>query len=65
MTNRQRLIMEGVDVNDPEALFAADADSICAICNAEIEKNLSPTNPACEGRWCDKAIELYLDKEAK
>lgn len=49
---------------DFEAIFEQHADAICEVCNDEIEKNLSPTNPSCEGRWCDEAIELFLEKEA-
>lgn len=38
-------------------------EDICTVCNEEIEKNLSPTNPTCEGRWCAEATEIWLDKD--
>lgn len=34
-----------------------------ALYNKYIEKNLPPDNPACEGRWCEEAAELWLDEE--
>lgn len=48
---------------DIEQLWAEHGDDICQVCNEEIEKNLSPSNPTCEGRWCDQAIELFLERE--
>lgn len=62
-TNRQRLFDMGVDVSDIEALFNADDAGICGTCDAQIEKSLSPSNPACEGKWCEQAIAIYLDEE--
>ena len=37
----------------------------CEVCNREVEKNLSPTNPTCEGGWCEEALEYWLDEEHK
>lgn len=64
-TNEQYLQSIGVDTNRTDEVFSAAADDICAVCNAEISKNLCPSNPTCEGRWCDEAVELYLNEEVK
>lgn len=37
----------------------------CELCNEHCEKNLSPTNPACEGKWCGEALEYWLEEDAK
>lgn len=37
------------------------ADEICDHCIATIPKNLSPDNPACEGRWCRQATFSWLN----
>lgn len=37
------------------------ADEICTHCIATIPKNLSPDNPACEGRWCSQATLSWLN----
>lgn len=63
-TNKQRLIRAGVDITNIKDLLETYADDICATCNAEINKNLCPTSPACEGRWCEEAIAIYLEQEA-
>lgn len=63
-TNRQRMNRLGMD-DDPDTIFYIAGDSVCDVCNRCIEKNMSPQNPACEGRWCDEAIELWLDEEAE
>lgn len=63
-TNRQRmnrLCME----DDIDTIMDIAGDAVCDICNRQIAKNLNPQNPACEGRWCDEAIELWLDEEAE
>ena len=61
-TNRQRLERLGmigdISIEDiPEA-------KLCGICDELIEKNLSPQNPVCEGRWCGEAVDLWLNEEA-
>ena len=38
-----------------------DTDEICDHCTATIPKNLSPDNPACEGRWCSQATFDWLN----
>lgn len=63
-TNRQRLNRLGLP-DDLETLFDIACDAICTICDSEMDKNLSPSNPACEGRWCEEAVEIWLDKEAE
>ena len=61
-TNYDIVMLEGIGCDVADLMdFAGEA--ICECCNQEIEKNLSPTNPACEGRWCAKACELWLDAE--
>lgn len=61
-TNRQRL--ERLGMMDDETIMDVSQEERCILCNKYIEKNLSPTNPACEGRWCEEAAELWLDEEA-
>lgn len=61
-TNVQRL--ERLGMMDEETLYEVSQEKRCEICNREIQKNLSPENPACEGRWCDEAIDLWLEEEA-
>lgn len=61
-TNRDIVMAEGIG-DDTDALMDFAGDEICECCNAEVEKNLSPENPACEGRWCDEACDLWLDAE--
>ena len=48
---------------DDEVIMAGLVDEglLCDFCNEHINKNLSPSNPACEGRWCDEAYELWRD----
>ena len=36
-------------------------DEICDCCTTTIPKNLSPDNPACEGRWCSQATFDWLN----
>lgn len=38
-----------------------DCDALCEVCDRHISKNLSPSNPACEGRWCDEAFEIWKE----
>jgi hypothetical protein len=35
-----------------------DYEGLCDFCNDHIHKNLSPTNPSCDGEFCDKALEM-------
>lgn len=60
-TNREKLERLGMD-DDTDTIMDAACDSVCEVCNQEIAKNLNPENPTCEGRWCDEAVELWLDK---
>ena len=62
-SNRERMHRLGLE-DLFEQLIDLCQDDICEVCNAKIEKNLCPTNPSCEGRWCAEAIELWLDEEA-
>lgn len=63
-TNREKLKRLGI-ADDADSVMEAACDSVCEVCNREIDKNLSPQNPACEGEWCDEAVELWLDEETK
>ena len=63
-TNRQKLERLGI-VDDADAVMDAAGDSVCEVCNREIDKNLSPQNPTCEGRWCEEAVEIWLDEPAE
>ena len=60
--NRQRC--ERLGMKDDDTLMEISQEQRCAFCDKRIEKNLSPQNPACEGRWCEEAIEYWLDEEA-
>ena len=62
-TNRQRLDRLCME-DDVDTVMNFAEDEVCAICDREIEKNLSPQSPSCEGRWWE-AVELWLDEEAK
>lgn len=48
-TNRQRC--ERLGMMDEETLMEISDDRRCELCDEFCEKNLSPTNPACEGGW--------------
>lgn len=61
-TNRQRL--ERLGMMDDETIMDVSQEERCTLCNRWIHKNLSPTNPACEGRWCFDAIAIWLKEEA-
>ncbi|MEE0681404.1 MAG: hypothetical protein ACLVML_00650 [Candidatus Gastranaerophilaceae bacterium] len=61
-TNRQRL--ERLGMMDDETIMDVSQEARCDLCNRLIEKHLSPTNPACEGKWCWEAIVYWLDEEA-
>lgn len=62
-TNRERL--ERLGMMDDETIEEISREVRCVICDKYVEKNLSPTNPACEGSWCDEAIEYWLDEECE
>ncbi len=63
-SNRQKLKRLGME-DDVDAIMDDFGDRVCEVCNERIEKNLSPTNPACEGQWCEEAVELWLDEPAE
>ncbi len=56
-------VKERLGMTDEGAIFEASEEARCVLCNELITKNLSPTDPACEGRWCDQAIEFWLNQE--
>ena len=60
-TNRQRLDRLGMS-DDLETLFDIADEAICKICNQQCNKNLGPSNPSCEGRWCEEAVDIWLDE---
>ncbi len=60
-TNKQRL--ERLGMMDDDTIMDVSREARCIICE-RIEKNLDPQNPACEGRWCEEAADLWLDEEA-
>ena len=62
-TNRQRC--ERLGMMDEETLIGVSQEKRCVLCDRYIVKNLSPQNPACEGRWCDEVIDFWLDEEAE
>ncbi|MEG0471356.1 MAG: hypothetical protein RR588_03385 [Solibacillus sp.] len=61
-TNRQRC--ERLGMMDYDTLLDISQESRCKMCDKFCEKNLSPTNPACEGEWCDEALGYWLDEES-
>lgn len=63
-TNKQKLNRLGIET-DADTVMDAYGDSCCEICNNCISKNLSPSNPSCEGRWCEEAVEIWLDEPAE
>lgn len=63
MTNREKYASL-VETDEIDELLEISVDDRCIICDREIEKNLSPTNPACEGGWCEEALEYWLDEPA-
>lgn len=62
LTNRQYLERAGIST-DIDTLMDKYSDDICAYCVDNIDKNLSPDNPACEGKWCEQAAEGWLNEE--
>lgn len=60
-TNRQRC--ERLGLMDYDTLMELSDGRRCELCDEFCEKNLSPTNPACEGVWCDEALEYWLEEE--
>lgn len=63
MTNREKYASL-VEADEIDELLEISGDDRCAICDREIEKNLCPTNPACEGNWCKDALEYWLNEPA-
>lgn len=63
-TNREKLKRLGI-ADDTDTVMDNAGDSVCEVCNREISKNLSPSNPSCEGRWCEEAVEIWLDEETE
>ena len=62
-TNRDRLNRLGM-TDDIDTIMDIAESEVCECCDRFIEKNLSPFNPACEGRWCEDAIEYWLEETA-
>lgn len=48
-----------------EELMDISAESRCYLCDKYINKNLSPINPACEGKWCDDALDIWLEQDVQ
>lgn len=63
-TNSQRLQCLCIE-DDVDTVMNIAGDEVCEVCDREITKNLNPQNPACEGRWCEEAVELWLGEEVK
>lgn len=61
-TNLQRC--ERLGMMDDDTLMELSESRRCELCDKFCEKNLSPSNPSCEGRWCDEALEYWLEEEA-
>lgn len=61
-TNRQRL--ERLGMMDDDTIMEVSQGARCVICDERIQKQLNPQNPACEGKWCEEAADLWLDEEA-
>ena len=64
-TNRQMLDRLGITKDEYMLNYAIEHTDLCSLCNEMINKNLSPSNPVCEGRWCIEAMEIWLDEEAE
>ena len=62
-TNYQKLARLGM--LDDETIYEVSQEERCVICDKYIEKQLSSTNPVCEGKWCEEALELWLEEEAE
>ena len=64
-TNRQVLERLGVST-DIDNVLEEYSDEVCWYCIDNItDKNLSPTNPSCDGRWCHQAAIEWLAEEAE
>jgi hypothetical protein len=59
-TNRQRC--ERLGLMDENSLMEISQEARCIVCDKLCEKNLSPQNPACEGRWCEEALGYWLEE---
>jgi hypothetical protein len=40
-----------------------DHNEVCEYCENNIDKDLNPQNPVCEGGWCTEAEEGYLEEK--
>ena len=63
-TNKQRLNDMGI-VNDDDIMEQALEDGLCDYCRSNIDMNLNPQNPVCEGWYCDEALEEWLEEETE
>ena len=61
-TNYQKC--ERLGILDTQEMWDLSDGRRCELCDKHIEKNLFPENPACEGKWCEDAIEYWLDETA-
>ena len=45
-----------------DLVYDRHTDEVCTHCTTHLEgpKTLSPSNPACEGRWCSRATLDWL-----
>lgn len=60
ITNREHY----KNITDINTLLDLSVDNgRCEACDKNINKNLSPYMPCCEGRWCEEALEYWLDEE--
>lgn len=62
-TNRDKMRRLGMDTDADTVMDYAESE-VCTYCDSFIERNLSPTNPSCEGRWCEDAVEGWLNEKA-
>ena len=58
-TNAEKLERLGIET-DTDSVMDYAGESVCALCMEENSHYLSPQNPACEGKWCDEAVERWL-----
>lgn len=61
-TNLQRC--ERLGMMGDDTLMELSEGRRCEFCDKLCKKNLSPSSPSCEGRWCDEALEYWLEEEA-
>lgn len=60
-TNKQML--ERLGITDYDTIMDMSDGRRCELCDKFCSKNLSPTNPSCEGVCCDEALEYWLEEE--